>query len=150
MKIAIGSDHAGFTRKQEIMQYLSEMHIEYEDFGTYGLDSVDYPDFAKLVSQKVANKEFDYGILVCYTGVGMSISSNKVEGIRAALVQSVENAVLAREHNNANVLCLGAKDVNTSLAKQIVEAFLESQFQAGRHLRRVQKIMDLEDYERKA
>lgn len=149
MKIAIGSDHAGFIRKQEIMQYLDDMHLEYEDFGTYGQDSVDYPDFAKLVSHKVASHEFDFGILVCYTGVGMSISSNKVEGIRAALVQSVENAGLAREHNNANVLCLGAKDVNKDLAIQIVATFLNSQFQAGRHLKRVQKIMDIEAHERK-
>lgn len=148
MRIAIGSDHAGYELKQELIKYLDNKGYEIIDFGTNSKESVDYPDFAKKVSYVVSKNECQYGILICYTGIGMSISSNKVEGIRAALVGSTENAILTREHNNANVLCLSSKDTPFSLAKDIVDIFINTDFAGGRHERRVNKIMELE-HERK-
>lgn len=145
MKIAIGSDHAGYELKEKIVTYLINRGYEVINYGTYTNESVDYPDYAKKVSYAVSDEECKYGILVCYTGIGMSIASNKVKGIRAALVGSVENAILTKEHNNANVLCLSSKDINESKAKEIVDAFLTTEFTSGRHERRVQKIMELED-----
>lgn len=145
MKIALGSDHAGYQLKEQIKTFLEQEQYQCHDFGTDSLESVDYPDYAKMVSQSVAKKEYDFGILVCYTGIGMSMTSNKVKGIRAALVVNTENAKLTREHNNANVLCLGAKDVNIESAKEIVKTFLETPFSGGRHERRVEKIVRLEN-----
>lgn len=144
MKIAIGSDHAGFNLKNEIIEHLKKQNIEILDEGTYGLDSVDYPDYAVKVCHDYVNKVVDHGILVCYTGIGMSMAANKVKGVRAALVGKVEDAVLTKEHNNANVLCLSAKNTETSLALEIVDAFLKTDFTYGRHERRVQKVMDIE------
>ena len=115
MKLSIGSDHAGYDLKKQIFEYLQKEGHVVIDQGTYNKDSVDYPDFAEWVVKDVQNKEADYGILVCYTGIGMSMAANKACGIRAALVGKVEDAVLTREHNNANVLCLSAK--NTSVEK---------------------------------
>lgn len=145
MKIAIGSDHAGYELKEFIKNLLLESNYEVIDYGTHGTESVDYPDFAFPVSSEVATQNVDFGILVCYTGIGMSMASNKVKGVRAALVSSVENAVLTREHNNANVLCLSSKDTSKELSKQIVETFLTTEFTAGRHERRVCKIGDIEN-----
>lgn len=144
MKIAIGADHAGFNLKEEIKLYLQNKNYEVFDMGTYSTESIDYPDYAVKVAKSVANNECEYGILVCYTGIGMSITANKVDGIKAALVTSIENATLTREHNNSNVLCLGAKDVEYSLAKKIVETFLNTTFLGGRHERRVNKIEEVE------
>ena len=125
-------------------EYLQKEGHVVIDQGTYNKDSVDYPEFAKWVVKDVQDNEADYGILVCYTGIGMSMVANKVKGIRGALVGSVENAHLTREHNNANVLCLAAKDTNSSLAFQIVDEFLNTEFAGGRHERRVNKVMDIE------
>ena len=145
MKIAIGSDHAGFNLKNEIIENLKNKGIEIIDEGTYGLDSVDYPDFAVKVCNDYITNKVDFGILVCYTGIGMSMAANKTKGVRAALVGIKEDAVLTREHNNANVLCLSAKNTETSLALEIVDAFLTTEFTHGRHERRVQKVMDIEN-----
>ena len=145
MKISIGADHAGFALKEEIKKYLEGKNIEVVDYGTYDIASIDYPDYALPVSKSVANKEATLGILVCYTGIGMSMCANKVKGVRAALVGSVENAILTKEHNNANVLCLGAKDTAVSLALEIVDAFIKTEFTYGRHERRVNKIVSIEN-----
>ncbi|HON64250.1 MAG TPA: ribose 5-phosphate isomerase B [Bacilli bacterium] len=144
MKISIGSDHAGFKLKEALVAYLAKKH-QVLDMGTYSDDSVDYPDYAFTVSKQVADREVDFGILICYTGIGMSISANKVKGIRAALVLNVESAKLTREHNNANVLCLAAKDTPLNLAKQIVDTFLNTAFLGERHERRVDKICRFEE-----
>ncbi|HOE78379.1 MAG TPA: ribose 5-phosphate isomerase B [Bacilli bacterium] len=144
MKISIGSDHAGFKLKEALVAYLAKKH-QVLDMGTYSDDSVDYPDYAFTVSKQVADREVDFGILICYTGIGMSISANKVKGIRAALVLNVESAKLTREHNNANVLCLAAKDTPLDLAKQIVDTFLNTAFLGERHERRVDKICRFEE-----
>ena len=144
MKIAIGSDHAGWAIKQKIIAYLHAQTISVTDFGTFGVDSVDYPDYARPVAQAVAKGSCDYGILVCYTGIGMSISANKVPGIRAALANTRENVKLTREHNDANILCLGAKDVDVEQLNDIIHLFLTTSFAHGRHERRIEKVMELE------
>ncbi len=149
MRIAIGSDHAGYELKNAIVKYLQLKKIEVHDMGTFSKDSVDYPDFATQVCKSIKRDANDLGILVCYTGIGMSMAANKYNGIRAALINSVENAVLTREHNNANVLCLGAKDTSEELAKEIVDAFVSSKFTEGRHLRRVEKLISIEKYEKR-
>lgn len=149
MRIAIGSDHAGYELKNAIVKHLQLKKIEVHDMGTFSKDSVDYPDFATQVCKSIKRDANDLGILVCYTGIGMSMAANKYNGIRAALINSVENAVLTREHNNANVLCLGAKDTSEELAKEIVDAFVSAKFTEGRHLRRVEKLTSIEKYEKK-
>ena len=148
MRVVIGSDHAGYELKNELVKYLQLQKIEVHDIGTFSKDSVDYPDFASLVCQTLKKGDSDFGILVCYTGIGMSMAANKVKGIRAALVSSVENAKLTREHNDANVLCLGAKDVDSMLAQKIVDTFLNTTFTKGRHLTRVEKVMNIERNEK--
>ena len=145
MKISIASDHAGLELKDYIKEYLTKKGHEVEDFGTYTKDSCDYPDFARPCAQSVANKTSELGIFVCYTGIGMSMCANKVKGIRAALVTSVENAHLTKEHNNANILCLGAKDTPQDLALNIVDEFINTPFAGGRHERRVNKLMETEE-----
>lgn len=145
MKISIASDHAGLELKDFIKEYLTRKGHEVEDFGTYSKDSCDYPDFARPCALSVANKSSELGILVCYTGIGMSMCANKVKGIRAALVTSVENAHLTKEHNNANILCLGAKDTSQDLALNIVDEFINTPFAGGRHERRVNKLMETEE-----
>ena len=137
MKISIGSDHAGLNLKNEIIEHLKTKNIEVLDEGTYGPESVDYPDFAVKVCNDYVTGKVDFGILVCYTGIGMSMAANKVKGVRASLVGIVEDAVLTKEHNNANVLCLSAKNTKTDLALEIVDAFLTTEFTGGRHERRV-------------
>lgn len=144
MKIAIGSDHGGFNLKSEIIDFLSKQGHDVKDFGTYGTESCDYPDFGFPVAEGVSNKEFDFGIVICSTGIGMSIVANKVDGIRCALVSDLESARLTREHNNSNVLALGAKIVDVELAKQIVQTWLTTEFTGGRHERRVNEITNYE------
>ena len=144
MHIAIGCDHRGLELKQSIMKLIAEAGHKYEDFGCYTTDSVDYPDVAKLVAEAVARGDFERGILICDTGIGMSIASNKVRGIRAALCHDVFAACRARQHNDANVLCLGAGRAQDTVG-EIIEAFLTSEFEGGRHLRRLNKIKALED-----
>ncbi len=144
MKIALGSDHAGFQLKNEIISHLKEKGYELKDFGTYGTDSCDYPDYGEAVAKEVANKNYDFGILVCGTGIGISIAANKVKGIRAALCGDTFSAHSCREHNDANILALGQRVVGTGLALDIVDAFLKAQFLGGRHQNRVNKINNLE------
>lgn len=144
MKIAIGADHAGFVLKEKIKEKLVRDGHEVEDVGTHSGESVDYPDFARQVASKVSAGEAERGILVCYTGVGMSIAANKVPGVRAALGVNPEEVQLTRRHNNANVLTLGAILTTPEEAASLVDAFLNTEFEGGRHARRVQKISDLE------
>lgn len=149
MRIAIGSDHAGYELKSILVKYLQQKQIEVHDMGTFSKESVDYPDYASQVCHNVVRNYSDLGILICYTGIGMSMAANKYKGIRAALVNSVENAKLTREHNDANVLCLGAKDVDEKKAIEIVDTFINTNFTEGRHLRRVQKVMNIEINEKR-
>ena len=144
MRIALGCDHRGLKLKQAIMNFLEQSGYGYQDFGCYDTESVDYPDFARPVAEAVMEANFDYGILICATGVGMSIAANKVRGIRAALCCSVYDARCARGHNNANVLCLGAEKLEVSLALDIVKEFLTAGFEGGRHERRLEKVSALE------
>ncbi len=144
MRIAIGADHAGFGLKEEVRKTLVNLGLSVEDVGTGSSDSVDYPDFAARVARLVAAGEVDRGILVCGTGIGMAIAANKVPGIRAATVTDVEMARLSREHNDANVLAIGARILDRKRALEIVRVFLETPFAGDRHQRRVDKITDLE------
>ncbi|MDI6785882.1 MAG: ribose 5-phosphate isomerase B [bacterium] len=144
MKVYIGCDHAGFFLKEEIKKYLEQQEHEIIDFGAYSNDSVDYPDHGFLVAKEVANHEESRGILVCGTGIGMSIVANKVNGIRAALCHNIETAKLAREHNHANVLVLGSKIVNSSLALDMVRVFLTTEALGDRHKRRIEKVNELD------
>jgi glycine hydroxymethyltransferase len=137
--VTIGSDHAGFQLKQQIKEHLQSQGIKYQDLGTESPESADYPDFAQAVSEKVAMGESRFGILVCSSGVGMAMAANKVAGVRAALVFNEEMASLARQHNDANVLCLGQKFLEPDLAVRIVDTFLNANFEGGRHLRRISK-----------
>lgn len=144
MRILLGSDHGGLKLKQEIKDLLDEMKIPYSDEGCDCETSVDYPDYARPVAEKVASGEYDLGILICGTGIGMSIAANKVRGVRCAVVSDEYSARMSREHNNANILALGERVIGPDLARSIVRAWLTSEFQGGRHALRVQKIQDLE------
>ena len=144
MNIAIGADHAGFEQKELLKNYLVEQGFSVYDKGCFSEDRVDYPDFAKTVSEAVAAGEADYGVLVCGTGIGMAMAANKVNGIRAANVVTPEFAQLAREHNNANVLTVSGRFVSLETNKAILDAFLNTEFGGGRHEGRVSKIMELE------
>lgn len=143
MKIAVGTDHGGFELKEYIIKCLAEKGYDYTDFGIKEVKSVDYPDIAKEVGQAVARGDFDCGILFCGTGIGISIAANKLAGIRAALVSDCFSAQKAKEHNNANIICLGGRTTGPELAWAIVESYLQAEFAGGRHARRVDKIMDL-------
>ena len=147
MKIAIGADHAGYELKEKIKQRLAQEGNEVHDKGTNSTDSVDYPDFARLVGEEVARKDADFGVLVCGSGIGMSIAANKVAGVRAAHVTNTYEAQMAREHNNANVVTVGARVLDEGTAIQAVDKFLHTPFAGGRHERRVQKIMEIEEQE---
>lgn len=138
--LIMGSDHAGFELKTKIIKYLKAKGITAYDAGTYSTDSCDYPVIAQNVSQRVANKEFEKAILICGTGIGMSIAANKIKGIRAAVVSDTCSAKMSRKHNNANVLCLGARIVGEELAKDIVDIWLNTSFEAGRHEKRIEMI----------
>lgn len=140
LKIAIGSDHAGFTLKEKIVQYLKEKNIEVKDFGTYDENSCDYPDYAKSVAQNVASGGFNKGILVCGSGIGVSITANKVKGIRAALCWNLSTAASSRSHNDANILCLAQRQTEEKLALEMVDVWLNTEFEGGRHQTRVDKI----------
>ena len=144
MKIALGADHAGFELKEKIKQHLISNGIQVEDEGTNSGESVDYPDFARRVGADVVEKRVDLGVLVCGTGIGMSMSANKVAGIRAANVSSEFEAQMAREHNDANVLTLGARVLDEAAAVTIIDKWLHATFAGGRHQRRVDKIMQIE------
>jgi ribose 5-phosphate isomerase B len=145
MKIAIGSDHAGVGLKTEIIDFLRQLKHEYQDFGAYDTNAVDYPDVAKVVTENVVNGQADAGILICGTGIGMSMAANKVHGIRASLCHDTFSARATREHNNANVLCLGARVIGAGLALDIVEMWLSTPFSnADRHVQRVNKIGQME------
>ena len=143
MRIAIGSDHHGPDLKQFVIGLLTGAGHDYEDFGCYTTDSVDYPDIARKVGEAVAGGHFELGILICGTGIGMSIAANKVRGIRAALCHNTSSARLARQHNDANILCLMAEEDRERIP-EIVHAFLTCEFEGGRHQRRVNKIMDMQ------
>lgn len=144
MKIGIGSDHGGYSLKKQIKEFLEEKGIEVADYGTNSSDSVDYPDFAKIVAEAVVNKEVERGIVICGTGIGISIAANKVKGIRCALCTDTYSARMSREHNNANMLALGERVTGAGLAFDIVAAWIETEFLAGRHEKRVNKISDME------
>jgi ribose 5-phosphate isomerase B len=147
MKIALGADHAGYQLKDQIKQHLQEQGISVRDEGTSSPESVDYPDYARAVAHDVSEHRADLGILVCGSGIGMAITANKVDGIRAANVSTEYEAQMSREHNNANVLTLGARIVNADVAFRIVDKWLATQFAGGRHERRVEKIMAIEKEE---
>lgn len=144
MKVAIACDHGGFNLKNEIVSLLEELNIEYEDFGCDGSCSVDFPDYALPVAEKVANGEFDRGILICGTGIGMSIMANKVKGIRCALCHDVFSAKATREHNDSNILAMGERVIGPGLAREIAHTWLTTEFTGGRHERRVGKITEYE------
>ena len=145
MRIGIGSDHAGFDLKEEIKGLLEELGHEYEDVGCFDKGSVDYPDIAYTVAKGVMSGEYDLGILICGTGIGMSIVANKVKGIRAALCLDPFTARKAREHNDANILVLAGRVLGGGLAKEMVREWLKATFQGGRHARRLKKIEEIEE-----
>lgn len=142
--IAIGCDHGGYALKCEVIKHLTELGIEFSDLGCNG-ETVDYPDIAEKVCDEVASGRADRGILICGTGIGMSMAANKVKGIRAALCGDCYSARFTRLHNNANVLCMGARVIGAGLALQITDEFLDTQFEGGRHETRVNKVMRLEE-----
>ncbi|WP_297811104.1 ribose 5-phosphate isomerase B [uncultured Finegoldia sp.] len=144
MKIAIAADHGGFELKNSMVEYIKSLGNEVVDLGTNSADSVDYPDYAKKVCEEIQKGNCELGILICGTGIGMSLAANKLKGIRAACVSDVYSAKMSRNHNNANVLCIGARVVGDEVAKLIIKTFLENKFEAGRHQRRVDKIMSFE------
>jgi len=143
--IAIASDHGGYQLKEHIKAYLAAKGITCQDFGTDSLDSCDYPVFAKPAAQAVASGACEKGIVICTTGIGMSIAANKVKGIRCALCGDPFSAEMTRRHNNANMLALGAGIVGSNLAERIVDVFLNTEFEGGRHARRVGLVMELEN-----
>ena len=142
--IVIASDHGGFALKQELMAHLREKGVEFEDIGTYDEQSCDYPDYAAKAARGVADGTWERGILVCGTGIGMSLAANKIRGIRCALLSDCFSAEMCRAHNNANMMAIGGRVVGPELAKRIVDIFLATEFLGGRHARRVEKLMELE------
>lgn len=144
MRIALGCDHRGFKLKQAVMEFLQQSGYSYHDFGCYSTESVDYPDFAQKVGNAVASGEFDRGILICDTGIGMCIAANKIKGIRAALCHDTFTAKRARLHNDANILCLRGENIEVNEAREIVKTYLSTTFEGGRHIPRLNKIKVLE------
>ncbi len=144
-KLSIGSDHGGFELKQDLIDALKKEGYEVLDKGCFDKSSVDYPDFAKAVCDDVNSKQVDFGVLICTSGIGMSIAANKMKGIRAALTLSLDAGKFSRLHNNANVCCLGAKYLDKATALEIVKIFSSTEFEGGRHCRRVDKFMDFEN-----
>jgi len=145
MKISLGCDHGGYELKEIIKKHLESKEFEIIDVGTYSLDSVDYPDYGSKAAELVAKKEVDKGIVICTTGIGISIAANKVKGIRCALCTNAYMAKMTRLHNDANMLALGAGIVGKNLALDIVDTWLDTEFEGGRHIKRVEKIMDIEN-----
>ncbi len=139
-KIAIGGDHAGFSYKEKIVKHLESKGVEVKDFGPFSTDSVDYPDFVHPVASGVSDEEFDLGILICGSGNGVAMTANKHQKIRAALCWNTDLAALARQHNNANIICIPERFVDYELAEQMVDTFLSAAFEGGRHQNRVNKI----------
>ena len=140
MRVAVGADHAGWPLKEDLVAFLIDRGWDVEDFGTFSTESVDYPDYAAKVSEAVARGDVDRGLLLCGSGQGMCMTANKVAGVRAALAHDVVSARMAREHNDANVLTMGARFVAAPLAREILETFVSTEFAGGRHQRRVEKI----------
>lgn len=147
MKIALASDHAGYSEKERLKPLFRELGLEVEDLGTVSEDSVDYPDYARKVAERVAQGEAEQGVLVCGSGTGMAIAANKVAGVRAAVAWSEETARLARQHNDANVLTIGARTTPVDQIPGIVRAWFEAKFDGGRHAARVAKITEIEKEE---
>jgi ribose 5-phosphate isomerase B len=145
MKISLGSDHAGFELKEDLRGYLAEQKVEVIDLGVYNEEPVDYPDIGASVAQKVSRGEVDRGILICGSGIGMSIVANRFPGVRAALCHDLYTARISREHNDANLLILGGRLIGKGLAREILKVWLETGFQGGRHQRRLEKIRALEE-----
>lgn len=145
MKLVIGSDHAGFSLKEIIKDHLMKNGHEVLDFGPFSTESVDYPDYATMVCNGVLDKKGELGILICGTGIGMSMAANKVKGIRAALCHDVFSAHATKAHNNANVLCMGERIIGPGLAMMITDEFVKTEFEGGRHQRRVDKICKIEE-----
>jgi len=143
--IAIGSDHGGYPLKKHIITYLNAHNLEYKDFGCDSVDSCDYPVFGRATAEAVASGAYDKGIVICTTGIGISIAANKVKGVRCALCSEPLSAEMTRRHNNANMLAMGAGFVGPNLAERIVEVFLSTEFEGGRHARRVSLIDDMEN-----
>lgn len=143
--IALGSDHGGYELKQAIMKHLDEKGVEYKDYGTYSTDSCDYPDYAKAACEAVTGGECEKAILICGTGIGISMAANKVKGIRAACCSDYFSAKYTRLHNDANALCMGGRVVGPGLACELVDVFLETEFEGGRHQRRIDKITEIEN-----
>ena len=143
--IAIGSDHGGFELKEHIKKHLEERKLEYKDFGCYDENSVDYPDIAEKVCNAINSGDADKGILVCGTGIGISIAANKIDGIRAAHCHDVYSAEMTKRHNNANVICMGGRVIGRELAFKIIDAWLDAEFEGGRHQKRIDKIHALEN-----
>ncbi len=143
--IAIGCDHGGLELKESIISHLKDRGFEVKDFGTYTKDSVDYPDIASKVCPEVLNGNCEFGILICGTGIGISIAANKHKGIRAALCSDPYSAAKTKEHNNANVICLGGRVTGPDLANTIVDAYIDAKFEGGRHENRIGKITDIEN-----
>ena len=144
MRIALASDHAGYAEKERLKAVLSDLGVEFDDLGTRSEESVDYPDFARAVAEQVADGRVEQGLLVCGSGTGMAITANKVPGVRAAVAWSEETARLARQHNNANVLAIGARTTPPADIPKIVRAWFATDFEGGRHVARVNKICDVE------
>ncbi len=147
MKIALGSDHGGLALKSAIKEHLEKKGYEVKDFGTYTRESCDYPDISEKVAHEVSSGNYPFGILICGTGIGIGIAANKIQGIRAALCHDTFSAHATREHNNANILTMGERVIGESLALDIVDIFLETSFEGGRHQTRIDKITSLETKE---
>jgi len=144
MKVVLASDHRGYKLKGSLKKFLEERKMEFLDVGTFSADSVDYPDFAMLAAEKVSHDDYDRGILICGSGIGMCIVANKFPGVRAAVCHDVSAAEMSRKHNDSNMLGLGADVINEELARKILHVWLETKFEGGRHLRRIQKISEIE------
>ena len=147
-KIAIGSDHAGYEGKERAKESIAALGFEVADYGTQGLESVDYPDFGAAVGRAVASGEVERGVVMCGSGIGISIAANKIPGVRAALCWNEETARLARQHNDANVLCIGARFIDAETAARMIRAFVETEFSGGRHQQRVEKLTQLDEARR--
>ena len=144
MKVVLASDHRGYQLKDSLKKFLEERKIEFLDVGTFSADSVDYPDFAMLAAEKVSHGDYDRGILICGSGIGMCVVANKFPGVRAAVCHDISAAEMSRRHNDSNMLGLGADVINEELARKILHVWLETKFEGGRHLRRIQKISEIE------
>ncbi len=145
MKLALAADHGAFELKESIKKHLDEQGIEYHDFGCYSKDSVDYPKFAYLAASAVSKNEYDFGVICCTTGLGVSMAANKVKGVRAAVCTNEMLAEMTRRHNNANVICMGQNVVSEELANRLVDIFVSTEFEGGRHQRRVDLLTDIEN-----